>query len=85
VTLVHYTIADRIRPEAVEAIKSIHALGIQTVLLTGDAKLVAQAIAQELGALRVASERRALSYFGHRFKRPGLDVGTLSNGKRLGI
>jgi P-type E1-E2 ATPase len=49
VTLVHYTIADRIRPEAVEAIKSIHALGIQTVLLTGDAKLVAQAIVQELG------------------------------------
>jgi heavy metal translocating P-type ATPase len=49
-------IADRIRPEAVQAIKSIHALGIQTVLLTGDAKLVAQAIAQELGITDVAAD-----------------------------
>jgi heavy metal translocating P-type ATPase len=49
-------VADRIRPEAVQAIKSIHALGIQTVLLTGDAKLVAQAIAQELGITDVAAD-----------------------------
>lgn len=49
-------VADRIRPEAVQAIKSIHALGIQTVLLTGDAKLVAHAIAQELGITDVAAD-----------------------------
>jgi len=49
-------VADRIRPEAAQAIKSIHALGIQTVLLTGDAKLVAQAIAQELGITDVAAD-----------------------------
>lgn len=49
-------VADRIRPEAVQAIKSIHALGIQTVLLTGDAKLVALAIAHELGITDVAAD-----------------------------
>jgi heavy metal translocating P-type ATPase len=49
-------VADRIRPEAVQAIESIHALGIKTVLLTGDAKLVAQAIAQELGITDVAAD-----------------------------
>jgi heavy metal translocating P-type ATPase len=49
-------VADSIRPEAAQAIKSIHALGIQTVLLTGDAKLVAQAIARELGITDVAAD-----------------------------
>lgn len=49
-------VADRIRPEAVQAIQSIHALGIKTVLLTGDATRVAQAIAQELGITDVAAD-----------------------------
>jgi Cd2+/Zn2+-exporting ATPase/Cu+-exporting ATPase len=49
-------IADRIRPEAARAIKAIHALGIKTVLLTGDARAVAEVIATELGISEVAAD-----------------------------
>jgi heavy metal translocating P-type ATPase len=49
-------IADQIRPEAAEAIKAIHALGIRTVLLTGDAQAVARVIATELGISEVAAD-----------------------------
>jgi heavy metal translocating P-type ATPase len=49
-------IADQLRPEASQAIKAIHALGIRTVLLTGDAQAVAQAIATELGISEVAAD-----------------------------
>jgi heavy metal translocating P-type ATPase len=49
-------IADQVRPEAARAIKAIHALGIRTVLLTGDAQAVAQVIAKELGISEVAAD-----------------------------
>jgi heavy metal translocating P-type ATPase len=39
-----------------QAIKAIHALGIKTVLLTGDAQAVAQVIAAELGISEVAAD-----------------------------
>jgi P-type Cu+ transporter len=42
-------IADTLRPEARDAIRTLHAMGLRTELLTGDAKAVAQAIAQEVG------------------------------------
>ncbi len=42
-------IADTLRPEACDAVRALHAMGLRTVLLTGDAKAVAQAIAQEVG------------------------------------
>ena len=48
-------IADSVRPGAQQAIAAIHAMGIQTVLLTGDAKPVAGAIARELGIAEVAA------------------------------
>lgn len=49
-------IADTVRPEAVQAIKGIHSLGIKTILLTGDAKAVALALAQQLGIAEVAAD-----------------------------
>lgn len=48
-------IADRVRPEARAAIAAIHAMGIRTVLLTGDAKAVAGAVAAQLGIAEVAA------------------------------
>jgi heavy metal translocating P-type ATPase len=42
-------IADTLRPEAKQSVAALHALGIRTVLLTGDAKLVAESIAKEVG------------------------------------
>lgn len=49
-------IADNVRPEARQAIARIHAMGIRTVLLTGDAKTVADAVAGQLGITEVAAD-----------------------------
>ena len=49
-------IADTVRPEAASAIKAIHSMGITTVLLTGDAKAVAEVIARDLGISEVAAD-----------------------------
>lgn len=48
-------IADGVRPEAREAIAAIHAMGIKTILLTGDAQPVADAVAKQLGISEVAA------------------------------
>jgi Cd2+/Zn2+-exporting ATPase/Cu+-exporting ATPase len=49
-------IADTVRPEAAQAIKAIHEMGIKTILLTGDAQAVAEVIARELGISEVAAD-----------------------------
>ncbi len=49
-------IADSVRPEAASAIKAIHSMGIKTILLTGDAKAVAEVIARDLGISEVAAD-----------------------------
>ncbi len=42
-------IADTLRPEAKQSVAALHSLGIRTVILTGDAKGVAESIAKEVG------------------------------------
>lgn len=49
-------VADRARLEARKAVAAIHALGIRTVLLTGDTKVVAEAMATQLGMQEVAAD-----------------------------
>jgi heavy metal translocating P-type ATPase len=49
-------IADSVRPEAREAIATIHGMGIRTVLLTGDAKAVAAVVARQLGITEIAAD-----------------------------
>jgi P-type E1-E2 ATPase len=49
-------IADAIRPEAAEAIAQLKAMGIRTVLLTGDASRVAEAVGRALGIEHVEAE-----------------------------
>jgi heavy metal translocating P-type ATPase len=49
-------IADRLRPEAKEAIQSLKSMRLRTVLLTGDAKAVAENVGKKLGVDEVASE-----------------------------
>lgn len=49
-------VADAIKPEAVEAIKNLHKLGIKTIMLTGDNKNTANAIAKEVGIDEVVAE-----------------------------
>jgi P-type Cu2+ transporter len=43
-----FAVADAIREESHEAIRSLHEMGIEVAMLTGDAKAVADAVAQEL-------------------------------------
>jgi Cu2+-exporting ATPase len=40
---------DRVRPESHEAVRALHGLGIKVAMITGDAKQVAAAVAEELG------------------------------------
>ncbi|WP_429353474.1 heavy metal translocating P-type ATPase [Paraburkholderia sp. 32] len=49
-------IADTVRAEARQAIADIQAMGIRTMLLTGDGQPVAEAIARELGIPEVAGD-----------------------------
>ncbi|MBY0538836.1 cadmium-translocating P-type ATPase [Patescibacteria group bacterium] len=49
-------VADAIKPEAVKAISDLHALGITTVMLTGDDTNTAQAVAKEVGIDEVVAE-----------------------------
>ncbi|HOV20913.1 MAG TPA: heavy metal translocating P-type ATPase, partial [Ottowia sp.] len=49
-------IADTIRPEAKRAIAALDAMGVQTILLTGDNRQVATAVATELGLKNVEAE-----------------------------
>lgn len=49
-------IADAIKPEAGEAIKKLHGLGIKVVMLTGDDKNTAHSIAREVGIDEVVAE-----------------------------
>ncbi len=49
-------IADVLRPEAVEAVEQLRAMGIQTLLMTGDNEAVAQAIGEQLKVDAVEAE-----------------------------
>lgn len=42
-------LADEIRPESRQAVDALHALGVDVVMITGDAEPVARAVAAELG------------------------------------
>jgi len=47
--LAAFAVADAIRPESAEAVRRLHDARIEVVMLTGDAKPVADAVASELG------------------------------------
>jgi len=51
-----FGLADRVREESREAVDRLHALGIEVVMLTGDAEPVARAVAEDLGIDIVFSE-----------------------------
>jgi Cu2+-exporting ATPase len=54
--LAAFAVADAIRPESAEAVRRLHAQGIEVAMLTGDAKSVADAVARELGIDRVFAQ-----------------------------
>jgi heavy metal translocating P-type ATPase len=49
-------VADTLRPEAAKAIQDLKSMGLKTVLLTGDSKVVAEDIGRKLGVDEIAAE-----------------------------
>ena len=54
--LAAFAVADAIRPESAEAVQKLHAAGIEVIMMTGDAKAVAEAVARQLGIDTVLSQ-----------------------------
>ncbi len=54
--LAAFAVADAIRPESAEAVQKLHAVGIEVIMMTGDAKAVAEAVARQLGIATVLSQ-----------------------------
>ncbi|WP_251050578.1 MULTISPECIES: heavy metal translocating P-type ATPase [unclassified Microbacterium] len=46
-------LADEVRPESQQAVDALHRLGVEVVMITGDAQAVAESVAAELGIDRV--------------------------------
>ncbi len=51
--LVAFAIADRLRPTSREAVEALKALGLDVVMLSGDAQVTADAVARDAGITRV--------------------------------
>ena len=51
-----FAVADVIRPESKQAVQRLHAMGVEVAMLTGDSRLVAEAVASELGIDHVFAE-----------------------------
>ncbi len=69
------TVADPLRPEAVEAVGRLNALGLRTVLLTGDVASVGHAVGQRLGIAEVSAD--LMPEDKHRL------IGEMTAGKRV--
>jgi Cu2+-exporting ATPase len=55
-TIAVFGLADKVREESRAAVDALHALGVEVVMLTGDARAVADAVAEELGIDTVFAE-----------------------------
>ena len=77
-----FAVADAVRQESREAVRGLHARGIQVAMLTGDAEAVARAVAEELGIdtvfARVLPEDKASKI--EELRREGRKVAMVGDG-----
>src|SRR5215204_2076786 len=75
-------VADVVRDEAREAVRWLHALGLEVAMLTGDNRRTAQAIARKLGIDRVVAEVRPEDKSNEvkRLQAEGKKVGMVGDG-----
>jgi len=76
------TIADVVRPESREAVEALQQRGVHVVMLTGDARPVAEAVAREIGIDEVRAEVRPEQKAGEieRLRREGRTVAMVGDG-----
>jgi heavy metal translocating P-type ATPase len=75
-------VTDQLRPSAAPAIKALTGMNIKVVLLTGDAKSAAEAVADELGVIQAYSEllpEQKTAFIAEQVKR-GRTVAMLGDG-----
>jgi Cu2+-exporting ATPase len=51
-----FAVADAVRPESADAVRRLHAMGLEVAMLTGDSRAVAEAVAREIGIDTVRAE-----------------------------
>ena len=68
-------VADTVKPEAREAIRSLQAMGLEIVMMTGDNRRTAEAVAREVGISKVIAEVLPAD--------KAREVGVLQEGNRL--
>ncbi len=75
-------LSDRIKENASEALSRLRALGLETVLVTGDRRLVAQQVASELGIDHVEAEVRPEQKLAmvEKYQKQGAFVGMVGDG-----
>ncbi|MCC7077709.1 MAG: heavy metal translocating P-type ATPase [Acidimicrobiia bacterium] len=75
-------VADTVKAESAGAVKALHSLGLETVMMTGDNRRTAAAIAREVGIKRVVAEVLPSHKAGEveRLQHAGRRVGMVGDG-----
>ena len=80
--LAAFAVADAVRPESAEAVRKLHDAGLEVVMMTGDARAVADAVARELGIDTVLAQVLPEEKAAHieRLQRQGKRVAMVGDG-----
>jgi Cu2+-exporting ATPase len=80
--LAAFAVADKVRPESAEAVRRLHEAGMEVVMMTGDARAVADAVARDLGIDEVLAEVLPQDKAAHieRLQKAGKRVAMVGDG-----